>query len=370
MRSIQQRLSLGLAAILLVAGLLFAQTSLWLFDEGLRRYLESQLRDESQTLLSALARGPAGIGLDPVRISAAYNQPFSGHYFVIQMPATTWRSRSFWDHPLNLPTSPGLQKTLADGPQQQHLLVYRAHYRRFGQDITIITAQDYTPVMESFSMARWVAATLGFSCLVIVLVMQRLLVRRSLQPLEDTRHQIEQLQRGQRSALDTDVPAELAPLVQQVNNLLRHTEDTLKRSRNALGNLGHALKTPLAVLFSLSNRSELAAHPELRDNLSRQLESMQQRIGRELARARLAGEALPGAYFDCDREIPDLLATLRQIHNPQLQVNWQAPDGLLLPWDREDMLELLGNLLDNACKWAMSRVETRISVTPELSYQH
>ena len=93
--------------------------------------------------------------------------------------------------------------------------------------------------------------------LLLTLLLQWRLVRRALQPLEQARVQIEQLQLGQRSQLEQDAPVELQPLVQQVNRLLLHTEDTLQRSRKGLGNLGHALKTPLAVLMSLLRREEL-----------------------------------------------------------------------------------------------------------------
>ena len=110
-------------------------------------------------------------------------------------------------------------------------------------------------------------------------------MRRALRPLERVRRQIAQLQQGQRSELDARVPLELEPLVGQINHLLAHTEDTLRRSRNALGNLGHALKTPLAVLVSLESRDELREHPELRAALAEQLEQIQQRLARELPRA-------------------------------------------------------------------------------------
>jgi signal transduction histidine kinase len=142
--------------------------------------------------------------------------------------------------------------------------------------------------------------------------------------------------------------------------LLAHTEDSLKRSRNALGNLGHALKTPLAVLLSLASSEQLDAHPQLRLVLKDQLEQVRLRLNRELNRARLAGDALPGALFDCDAELPGLLATLNMIHGEHLHLSYAAPTGLQLPWDREDLLELLGNLLDNACKWADA--EVRLSV--------
>lgn len=161
------------------------------------------------------------------------------------------------------------------------------------------------------------------------------------------------------------MPVELEPLVAQINHLLAHTEDSLKRSRNALGNLGHALKTPLAVLLSVASSEQLKDHPQLSKLLREQLEQVQQRLNRELNRARLAGETLPGALFDCDGELPGLLATLNMIHGEHLDLSYRVPPGLQLPWDREDLLELLGNLLDNACKWADAEIVLSIGETPE-----
>lgn len=359
--SIQQRLSISLITVLILVGLVFAQMSLWLFDQGLRRYLENHLRDETELLVAALARGANDIELDQRRISAAYNRPFSGHYFAIDLDGQQWRSRSSWDYALPQPAAAGLMQELADGPQAQQLLIVRADYRRFGKNILIVVAQDYTPMLDSFRRVQWMAGGLGLGALILLVLLQRYLVARALQPLEQVREQIAQLQQCQRSTLDAKVPQELQPLVQQINHLLQHTEDTLTRSRNALGNLGHALKTPLAILFSLANRQELNHHLELRESLRNQLEHMQQRISRELGRARLAGEALPGAYFDCAAEIPDLVNTLAQIHGRNLSIKWSAPNNLRLPWDREDILELLGNLLDNASKWALQNVQLTIA---------
>ena len=356
MRSIQRRLSLGLISVMVIVGLVLAQTSLWLFEVGLQRYLEAGLRNDSESLLVALVRGPQGLQLDERHLSPAYQRPFSGHYFRIDFADSHWRSRSLWDQDLPLLEHPGLHSNLQLGPDGQQLLVLRSDYRRLGQSILISVAQDYTPVRESFQRMRQIGLGLGLAGLLLILLLQRLTVRRALKPLERAREQIAQLQQGQRSQLDDQVPVELEPLVAQINHLLAHTEDSLKRSRNALGNLGHALKTPLAVLLSLASSEKLDAHPELRKILKEQLEQVQQRLNRELNRARLSGDALPGALFDCDAELPGLLATLNMIHGEHLALSYVAPPGLQLPWDREDLLELLGNLLDNACKWAKSRV--------------
>ncbi len=357
MKSIQARLSLGLIAVLVMVGLGLAQLSLWLFEVGLQRYLEAGLRNESENLLIALVRGPSGLKLDEQRISPAYERPFSGHYFRVDFADGNWRSRSLWDLEMPQPQTTGLHTDLQLGPEGQELLVLRSDYRRMGQAISISVAQDYSPVRSSFRRMQQIGMGLGVAALILILVLQRLIVKHSLRPLERTREQIAQLQQGTRTQLDTRVPAELEPLVAQINHLLAHTEDTLKRSRNALGNLGHALKTPLAVLLSLAASERMRDVPQLRE----QLEQIQQRLGRELNRARLAGDALPGAQFDCDAELPALLSTLNRIHGDHLRLSHSVPTGVLLPWDREDLLEMLGNLLDNACKWADAEVSLTIS---------
>ncbi|NMX83061.1 sensor histidine kinase [Pseudomonas sp. WS 5503] len=365
MRSIQRRLSLGLISVMVIVGVVLAQTSLWLFEAGLQRYLEAGLRNDSENLLVALVRGPNGVQLDEQRLSPAYQRPFSGHYFRIDFADVHWRSRSLWDQELpRLPVA-GLKGNLQLGPEGQQLLVLRSDYKRFGQSISISVAQDYTPVRESFRLMRQVGLVMGLAALLLVLILQRVTVRRALRPLETARNQIAQLQQGQRSQLDTQVPLELESLVAQINHLLAHTEDSLKRSRNALGNLGHALKTPLAVLLSAASSDALKDHPQLSQLLREQLEQVQQRLNRELNRARLAGDALPGALFDCEQELPGLLATLRMIHGEHLDLSYQVAPGLQLPWDREDLLELLGNLLDNACKWADAEVRLSVSETPQ-----
>ncbi|WEL57317.1 ATP-binding protein [Pseudomonas kermanshahensis] len=362
MKSIQARLSLGLVAVLVVVGVVLAQLTLWLFEAGLQRYLENGLRKESENLLVALVRGPSGLQLDERRISAAYQRPFSGYYFRIDFDNGTWRSRSLWDLDMPKPAAPGLSDSHELGPEGQQLLALRADYRRLGQDISISVAQDYSPVREGFRRMQQIGLGMGLMALILVLVLQRVTVKRSLRPLERARQQIAQLQQGQRSQLDAEVPVELAPLVGQINHLLSHTEDSLRRSRNALGNLGHALKTPLAVLLSLASSARLEGLPDVREQMRAQLEHIQQRLARELNRARLAGDALPGAQFDCDAELPGLLGTLGMIHGEGLLLERDVPPGLLLPWDREDVLELLGNLLDNACKWA--DCEVRLGIAP------
>lgn len=366
MRSIQARLRGGLVAILLVAGLVLVLGGAWLVDHALRRYLETGLRGETENLLAALVRGPHGLQLDEGRLGSLYTRPLSGRYFLIEIPALDirWRSRSLWDAQLQAPPRSGLSETLADGPSGQRLLTYRADYQRYGQTVRVVVADDYNPLLTNLTRILAFGALLGLATLLLVLLLQRLIVRRALRPLDQVREQIAQLHQGRRSTLDAGVPIELAPLVEEMNALLRHTEDGLKRARHGIGNLGHALKTPLAVLTSLAERPELQALPEQREVLREQLARIRQRLERELRRARLAGEALPGAHLDA-AELRELCRLLNRLHGEHLRFDCHLPEGLRLPWDREDLLELFGTLLDNAGKWADRQVRLEVAQREE-----
>ncbi|QEY60354.1 HAMP domain-containing protein [Pseudomonas sp. C27(2019)] len=346
--------------LLVVVGLFLAQAGLWIVDRGLRQHMQHNLQTQAESLLAALVKGPQGIELNSRHHDAVFLKAFSGHYFIVEFNQQRWRSRSLWDFELPKVERLGFSEQLRPGPEEQQLLIYQGQYRRYKTDIKVTVAHDYSPVLQSFRQAQIIGGGLGLLALLLTLLLQWRLVRRALRPLEQTRVQIEQLQLGQRSFLEQDTPIELQPLVQQVNRLLVHTEDTLKRSRKGLGNLGHALKTPLAVLMSVLRREELQRQPELSAVLKEQLEYIDQRISRELTRARLSGEALPGAYFNCAEELPGLFQLMNRVHGDVLTLHWHATAELRLPYERDDILEMLGNLLDNACKWADSRVELSI----------
>ena len=308
--SIQRQLTLRLAMLLVAVGLVLAQAGLWIVDRGLRQHMQDNLQTQAESLLAALIKGPDGIELNSRHHDAVFLKPFSGHYFIIEFNQQRWRSRSLWDFELPEVQAMGFSEQLRPGPEQQQLLIYQGQYRRYKTDIKVTVAHDYSPVLISFQQAQIIGGGLGILALLLT--------------------------------------------------LLLHTEDTLQRSRKGLGNLGHALKTPLAVLMSLLRREELQKQPELLALIQEQLQQIEQRIQRELTRARLSGDALPGAFFECGQELPGLFQLMNRVHGDVLTLSWQAAANLRLPYERDDILEMLGNLLDNACKWADSRVELGI----------
>lgn len=365
--SIARRLTLGLVASLLLASTLLGWVATHLFERALRDYALGTLRDDARSVLAAIERGPAGLYLDTARLIPSYRTPLSGRYFIVEIGDQRWRSRSLWDsslwvdgaqHPrVAYPTQEGPLAGLIDGPAGQRLLCLRAHFQRYGTDVVIIVAADVAPLLTEFRRIGFVLLGVAVVIVLSLAWLQQLWMRKSLSPLTQAQHQLQALQQGKREQLDADAPAELRPLLTEINRLLAFTRQSLVRSRNALGDLGHALKTPLAVLVSLADRAD----PTLKNSLNQQLTVMQQRIGRELARARTAGNVVPGIWFAPRQDLPLLIESLRFAHPHAATVSWHAP-AQPVPLERDDMLELLGNLLDNACKWARQTIELQMTL--------
>jgi signal transduction histidine kinase len=184
----------------------------------------------------------------------------------------------------------------------------------------------------------------------LLLVLQQRLVSRLFEHLEKVRNEVRAVARGDAGQLDEEVPSEVMPLVREVNRLLQLLGQRMQRSRNALGNLAHALKTPLNLLGQ--DLDELPPG-ELRNRLQHQAEQIRGLTERELRRSHLSGGGAPGQQFDAAAELPSLIQALRRMHGGKhLDIRSGTLPSQPLPLDRDDMLELLGNLLDNACKWA------------------
>jgi signal transduction histidine kinase len=187
-------------------------------------------------------------------------------------------------------------------------------------------------------------------------------VRRSLRPLERVRSDIRRFEQGEVEELATNVPEEILPLVQEVNRLLRLLTLRVERTRNSLGNLAHALKTPINLLVQTLDHAETTINAGTRRALTNQTARLHQLVERELRRARLAGAGKPVRRFVPATELPELVGVVRRMHQEKtLEIEISGFPDHPLPIDREDMLELLGNLLDNACKWAKRRVHLDIA---------
>ncbi|UCE89912.1 MAG: GHKL domain-containing protein [Pseudomonadota bacterium] len=367
MRSIQARLGIALLLSLLVvfAALWYGVSSAihYLAED----YIVSRLVHDGENLLAAVGiDADRALSLDEKRIDAIYQRPFSGHYYQIQSGSQVLRSRSLWDQTLALPELSSGKSTLVhiDGPQQQPLLVNVAGFRKQGQAFNLAVAEDLTAVEADIAaFQRKFAITAGVALFVLVAI-QGVIIRLSMNPLTRLRGEVRALERGERQTLGTHIPREVVPLVEEINRLLVVLDKRLKRYRNALGDLAHALKRPLTVMQQQSRDERLRQHPDLAEGLIGQTRAMRRTIERTLQRARLAGEGPPGAHFAVVQDLAGLVDALEHMYpNKSLSVGTIEIDNASLPLDREDMLELLGNLLDNACKWARHKVEVGVRLT-------
>lgn len=364
MRSIQTRLNLGLGLYLAVTLLAIGLAGSYGMRLLVEQWLATRLEHDAETLLVSLAVDEQGqLVLAPVFQDPIYHRPYSGHYYLVDASPRGFRSRSLWDAPFEVPpVTPGeVQTLIMDGPQQQLLLVRVAGYEKFGLSFSIAMAEDLSPLRASVRHAQGLFLLFSALALITLLLLQRYMLRLGLRPLQAVGAQLRDLERGQRGALSEEVPEEIRPLVHQINQLLRHLQQRVERSRNGLGNLAHALKTPLAAIRQLVERSPLDAHPELRRQLRDQVEALHRRVEAELRRARLAGGAYRGEAVELDAELSALVEVLHMAHRDRnLEIKADVAQGLRYFGDREDLLEVVGNLLDNACKWADSRVELQV----------
>jgi signal transduction histidine kinase len=326
-------------------------------------YVYSRLERDMEALLGRVRVGAEGeLRMRERRLSPVYAQPLSGHYFqIVSGDSPPLRSRSLWDETLPLtPLPPGEQRSeRLDGPADQVLLVQTGGFIKGGHELTMQVAEDITPLDAQIRGFQALLIGIFLAVFLILLAAQRHIVRKALRRLDAVRDEVRLIGHGEREKLSENVPIEVRPLVQEFNRLLLLMSERIHRSRNALGNLAHALKAPLTLISAELQRGEQPA--EQRESALEQTGRIRQLIERELRRARIAGGSLPGQQFDATEDVPALIETVQRLHTRHpLQIEAGELPERTLPVDREDMLELLGNLLDNAGKWARRRV--RLSV--------
>lgn len=394
MRSLQASLGLGLLTSLVLA----MATFWWAGSLTARLLAESfvyaRLAEDARSVRAAMLDREAGrAGVDGLLASSGhaggvgaslglwpeYDRPASGHWFVVRYDdGRTVESRSSWERGSEVPRlAPGERRRgTLEGTGGERLLEWSGGFADADSRYTVTVVRGFAPVAALLTVVRWYVA--GFAVLLAVglLAVQRYVVARTVRGLDEVRADIERLEHGVIDALDEDVPAEVAPLVAEFNRLLLRFERRLAQSRNAVGNLAHALKGPLNLLVRAADAdvgaagcagagaeagarvgTRVGARPDTTSDVRHHAERIRQIIDGELRRARLAGRTSRGTRFDAVEEIGALAGLLRQVHPERdVEVRVNVGRGIEIPHDRQDMLELMGNLVDNAFKWARSLV--------------
>ena len=357
MNSLRNRLSFGLIVSLMV--LLLAQW--WLSSRAIENLLESQLLDQlqqdSEALLAGVEFDATGVlTLNSSGLVPAYQQPYSGTYFALQYKSEIRYSRSLWDADFTLPTPGGPQAliTRQSGPDDQYLLVHARNYEKDNQLFTIAIARDITPLRNN--LMQYQLANAGFSALFLLalVLIQRWIVVNTLKPIGAVQAALVRLQQGEIAQLEFQGPDEIKPLVVELNRLLTAIDQRLKRSREGMGNLAHALKTRLARLSQLSDEADRKHFVQEVQALTVEVARL---IDRETARVRVVGDLRPGQRIDLPELLNALASSCKALYRDKaLNFVVQVPHGATVLGDREDLFELFGNLIDNASKWANTQV--------------
>lgn len=181
-------------------------------------------------------------------------------------------------------------------------------------------------------------------------------IRRGLSPVAMLRERLNDVRDGRSSRLEGEYPDEVAPLVDDLNGLLDDRERRVARAAAGAGDLAHGLKTPLAILAQEVGRAETAGQHDLAGSIRQQVARMRRQIDSHLAQAR-ATAGVSTARTRADEAVNGLVRAMERLYAERaLAIQHTVPADCTLRVPIEDLEEMIGNLLDNACKWTKSRV--------------
>jgi signal transduction histidine kinase len=370
MKSLKARLGVGLALSLIT---LF--TLQWFAVTGYMRrlvegYASSRLSHDMDNILAGVSFTPDGaLEIRRESVDPMYQRPFSGHYYLIRAePAEPLRSRSLWDARFDAasPAQGQIEFAHVNGPSGQTLLPLSGGFVKGGRSVVITVAEDVSSIEAQIALFRARYAVGSLIALTALIILQTLIVRAGLLPLAKAKDDLARLERGETDSINEEMPTEALPLAREINRLLGALRERLRRSRESAGNMAHALKTPLSALQQILESDAPERDTQTQKRIESHFTTIMNRMERELSRARLAGAATPGRMFNAEADIPDIVATLEKIYREKnLAVTWSAEPGAIVQMDREDALELVCVLMDNACKWAAKRVQVSVHNSPD-----
>ncbi len=343
----------ALIVVGVVLSFLFRQTVERSFDARLNVLLES-------LIVSAEYDRKQGVYLSGSLPDPRFEQPYSGWYWQITpRTGTVMISRSLWDRELAQDLSqpaPQPRQYYAIGPDDEQIRVIERDIIFPDADASVRFAVAAVTTENKQQVARFVGAIvialglMGLGLLGAVIIQ----VRYGLRPLRSLRRELERVRSGTVDQLEGRYPAEIAPVVGELNQLIEHNAEVLARARTHVGNLAHALKTPLSVLVNETDADSSALSITIR----RQLEVMRRLVDHYLIRARTAAAGkVIGTRTPVAPAMHSLKSTLEKIYaSRDLSIVVDGGEKLSFRGERQDFDEMLGNLMDNACKWAKSVV--------------
>ncbi|MCK6454019.1 MAG: sensor histidine kinase [Alphaproteobacteria bacterium] len=337
-----------------------------LFRDYVRRNFDQRLETllDGMVALSEIEQGQLVLSRAPGE--PRFDVPYSGWYWQIaDRNDVVQRSRSLWDRrmePRRVGAAGGgegaeILRYDDIGPQNQKLRVIERMILLPGGSTPYFylvagdTAESLADIQEFESVLGWALGALG-SGLVAAVLLQ---VRLGLRPLRRIGEALGEIRSGRAEKLSGDFPLEVTPLADELNQLLDHNAEVVRRARTHVGNLAHALKTPVAVL---ANEADAAGDSHLAEVVRRQAALMKRLVDHHMARARAAASVnVLGARTELKPVIEALCRTLQRIYaERRISVDCETDERAAFRGERHDFEDLLGNLVDNACKWARRQV--------------
>jgi signal transduction histidine kinase len=357
--------------ILLMTGFVLSS----LYRDAVERSFDRRLNVYLRTLVAEVAapedtseRTPPSLG-EPL-----FDLPLSGWYWQLTRltgaKSEVRSSRSLWDAGLPhlseqgvAPTVDGTRRAYVQGPEDQRLrLIERTvDLGEDGRYLVAVAGDSQEIDDETRSFDRALIVTFGILAAVLLFI-TLFQVRFGLAPLKRISNSLAAIRAGTAERLEGRFPVEIEPLARETNALIDANREIVERARTHVGNLAHALKTPLSVIV---NEAAARADDPLARKVREQAEIMRDQVTRHLERARIAARAtVVGTITDVVPVVTALTRTMEKIyHQRGIAIDLDAPADACFRGERQDLEEMVGNLVDNACKWAQSRVS--IEVSPE-----
>jgi signal transduction histidine kinase len=344
-----------------------------LYRQAVERSFDRRLGVYLRTLVAEIAAPDDGSEKFQSIGEPLFDLPLSGWYWQVtrlNAPKPEVRSsRSLWDG--GLPhledqgieaTSDGTRRSYVPGPEDQRLRLIERTVDLGEEGRYLVAVAGDTAELDDETRAFDRALIITFGALVIGLLLTTMFqVRFGLAPLKRISEDLAAIRSGQAERLAGKFPVEIAPLARETNALIEANKEIVERARTHVGNLAHALKTPLSVMVN-----EATSHGDdpFAAKVREQVEIMRDQVTRHLERARLAARlTVVGSVADIPPVVTALARTMEKLHRDRgVAIDVETPAEARFRGEQQDLEEMVGNLIDNACKWAQARVSIEVTV--------